>query len=214
MFSERQTLRGGPSRHPRGCAGFGGEDEGCRGRGRHAGRRGGRFSGDTGADWESDGSGRGHRGRRRLFDGGELRLVLLKLIADTPRHGYDLIRAIEERTGGAYTPSPGVVYPTLTLLAEMELIGEQAAEGARKRFAVTPDGTAHLEERAEQVAALFARLDALAALRERTEVAPVRRAMHNLRNVLQHRLGDGLDKEKLHEAVELIDEAARKIERL
>ena len=51
---------------------------------------------------------------RRMFDGGELRLVLLKLIADEPRHGYDLIREIEELTGGAYAPSPGVVYPTLT----------------------------------------------------------------------------------------------------
>ena len=149
-----------------------------------------------------------------MFDGGELRLVLLKLIADKPSHGYDLIRAIEERTGGAYSPSPGMVYPTLTLLSDMALIGEKEAEGARKVFAVTPDGTAHLEERAEEVAVLFARLDALAALRERTDAVPVRRAMHNLRSVLQHRLGEGLDREKLYEAVELIDEVARKIERL
>jgi DNA-binding PadR family transcriptional regulator len=149
-----------------------------------------------------------------VFDSGELRLVLLKLIADTPRHGYDLIRAIEELTGGAYTPSPGVVYPTLTLLSEMELIDEQAAEGTRKLFAVSPAGLAHLEERAADVAALFARLEALAKVRERTDAVPVRRAMHNLRSVLLDRLGAGLDKEKLHQAVELIDEAARKIERL
>ena len=64
------------------------------------------------------------RGRRRMFGSGELRLVLLKLIADEPRHGYDLIRAIEELTGGDYAPSPGVVYPTLTMLADMGLIEE------------------------------------------------------------------------------------------
>jgi DNA-binding PadR family transcriptional regulator len=162
-----------------------------------------------------DGPGRGHGGgRKRMFDGGELRLVLLKLISDKPRHGYDLIRAIEERTGGAYAPSPGVVYPTLTLLGEMGLIGEQVAEGARKLFAITPEGTAHLEERADEVVAIFARLDAIGAMRERTDAVPIRRAMHNLRSVLQNRLGEDLDKDRLHEAVALIDEAARKIERL
>ena len=71
-------------------------------------------------------------GRRRMFESGELRLVLLKLIADEPRHGYDLIRAIEELTGGEYAPSPGVVYPTLTMLQDMGLIEEAAGEGARK----------------------------------------------------------------------------------
>lgn len=205
MFGERHSHRG-----ERGCA------PGASGRhaGRHTGRRGGRgFESNDGLEWEREGRGHG-RGRRRVFDGGELRLVLLKLIADTPRHGYDLIRAIEELTGGAYAPSPGVIYPTLTLLSDMELIAEEASESARKVFAVTPAGTAHLAERAEEVAALLARLAALAKQRERTDVAPVRRAMHNLRSVLHHRLGAGLEKDKLHEAVELIDAAARKIERL
>ena len=153
-------------------------------------------------------------GRRRMFDGGELRLVLLKLIADKPRHGYDLIRAIEERTGGAYAPSPGIVYPTLTMLSEMGLIDEQTADGARKLFAITPEGTAHLAEHDAEVVAMLARLDALGAMRERTDAVPIRRALHNLRSVLQSRLSEGLDKDRMHDAVELIDEAARKIERL
>ena len=149
-----------------------------------------------------------------MFDGGELRLVLLKLIADKPRHGYDLIRAIEERTGGAYAPSPGIVYPTLTMLSEMGLIDEQLVEGARKLFAVTPEGTAHLAEHArgghrDAGAAGCACCDAPAHRRRsdspRDETPP---------SVLLSRLGEGLDKERMHEAVELIDEAARKIERL
>ena len=157
----------------------------------------------------------GFQGRRRMFGGDELKLVLLKLIAEQPRHGYDLIRAIEERTGGAYAPSPGVVYPTLTLLADMGQTAEQASEGARKLFAVTPDGEAHLAAKAEEVTAIFARLDAMAEERERGDPMPVKRAMHNLRSVLKHRLFAGeLDKEQLHAVVELIDEAARKIERL
>src|SRR5205085_5536627 len=91
---------------------------------------------------------RGRHGRRsrRMFEGGELRLVLLKLIADEPRHGYDLIRAIEDLTGGEYAPSPGIIYPTLTLLQDMGLIEEAAGEGARKPFQATDEGRAHLEE--------------------------------------------------------------------
>lgn len=152
-------------------------------------------------------------GRRRLFDGGELRLVLLRLIGDMPRHGYDLIRAIEERTGGVYAPSPGVVYPTLTMLGDMGQIEEQASEGNRKVFAATAEGNAVLTEKADEIAELMARLDALGEARERTDSASVRRAMHNLKAVIIHKLADA-DVEIMQEAVALIDEAAGKIERL
>ena len=181
------------------------------GRGWGRGGFGGGFGGWGGDEW--GGGGRG-RGRRRMFDAGELRLVLLKLIADQPRHGYDLIREIEELTGGAYAPSPGVVYPTITLLADMGLIEEQVTEGAKKLFAVTTAGTAHLDENKEQVEALFARLAQVGAERERTDVAPVRRAMHNLRSVLQHRLMHEDIGDTQHEIAALLDEVAQKIERL
>jgi DNA-binding PadR family transcriptional regulator len=202
MFGFRHAMREG--RHGRGFHGH------------HAGPRGGwsgRGEGPRGWGEEGEGFGRGG-GRRRMFDGGELRLVLLKLIAEKPRHGYDLIRAIEERTGGAYAPSPGIVYPTLTMLSEMGLIDEQSAEGARKQFAITPEGTAHLAEREAEVTATFARLDALGAMRERTDAVPIRRALHNLRSVLHARLGEGLSKDRMHDAAALIDEVAQKIERL
>jgi DNA-binding PadR family transcriptional regulator len=164
--------------------------------------------------WAEAGAEGGGR-RRRMFDGGELRLVLLKLIAEQERHGYDLIRAIEERTGGAYAPSPGVVYPTLTLLDDMGLIEAQQAEGSKKLFGITEAGTTHLAERAEEVAAIFARLDAVGAERNRGDARPVRRAMGNLRQVLQDRImGQELSPDQLHAIADAIDEAARKVERL
>src|SRR6185312_16600854 len=117
----------------------------------------GPFSFDLGDEgW----SGRGRRARR-MFDSGELRLVLLKLISEQPRHGYDLIRAIEELTGGRYAPSPGVVYPTLTMLEEMGLIGQAPGEGARKPYQITEAGSAHLEENEEEADELLRRLKAL-----------------------------------------------------
>ncbi len=182
---------------------------------RRGGPGGGIFPGPGAGRWGNDRGERGGGRGRRVFDAGELRLVLLKLVADQPRHGYDLIRAIEELTGGAYAPSPGVIYPTVTMLQDMELIEEQRSEGARRLFAVTAGGSAHLAERADEVAALFARLDALAARARRTDGGPVRRAIHNLRNVLQTRLGgDEVSEETLHEVAALIDQLAQKIERL
>jgi DNA-binding PadR family transcriptional regulator len=148
-----------------------------------------------------------------MFDGGELRLVLLKLIEEAPRHGYDLIREIEERTGGAYAPSPGVVYPTLTMLADMEQVEEQPG-GSRKVFAITDAGKAHLAENKAEVDALMARLAELASMRARTRGGPIKRAMMNLRVVLQQRLGEEADADTLHAVAAIIDEAAQKIERL
>jgi DNA-binding PadR family transcriptional regulator len=161
-----------------------------------------------------EGRGRGRRSRR-MFESGELRLVLLKLIADEPRHGYDLIRAIEGLTGGEYAPSPGIIYPTLTLLQDMGLIEEAPVEGPRKPFQATDEGRAHLEERKEEVEALFERLSDLAP-RESSNAGPaIGRAVKNLMSALSHRVGrDGLDEELLHEIAAILDDAAQRIERV
>jgi len=186
----------------------------------------GRFGGPGGGGWGRGGfgggwgtqdgrEGGGGRGRRRMFDGGELRLLLLKLIEEAPRHGYDLIREIEERSGGAYAPSPGVIYPTLTLLDEMNLIEEAKAEGAKKQFAITEAGRTHLAERQAEVDALFARLAELGSMAARASGGPVRRAMGNLHAVLRERLAAAeVDPDMLHDVAGILDEAARKIERL
>jgi len=205
--------------HGRGCGPRGGHFERgpfsmsweVRGGERHGGRH------EHGRGFGGGFGGGGGGGRRRMFDGGELKLVLLKLIADAPRHGYDLIREIETMTGGGYAPSPGVVYPTLTMLDEMNLIGEQQSEGAKKRFAATDEGRALLAENAEQVAALMTRLTDLAAEHDRVawNRMPVRRAMGNLRQAIQDRVPKGEQSEDLiFKIVALIDEVAQKIERL
>lgn len=181
----------------------------------------GPFGGDPLDDDSLRGGGRGGRsgGRRRLFDNDMLRLILLKLIADEPRHGYELIRAIEALSGEAYAPSPGVVYPTLTLLAEMDLIAEQtppdSGSGSRKRFAITEAGRAQMEERRAALDIALTRLSHLAQKAHRLDGGPVRRAMHNLRFALQNRLEkEGADEQTLLDVAALIDEAAHKIERL
>ncbi|HKX92276.1 MAG TPA: PadR family transcriptional regulator [Sphingomicrobium sp.] len=169
-------------------------------------------------DFDNGGWGGGaRRGRRakRMFESGELRLVLLKLIADEPRHGYDLIRAIEELTGGEYAPSPGVVYPTLTLLQDMGHIEEAPGEGPRKSFQATDEGRAHLDERADEVEGLFERLHDLAPRSENMAGPAIGRAVKNLMTALGHRLkAEGFDEDLFLEIAAILDEAAHKIERV
>jgi DNA-binding PadR family transcriptional regulator len=177
----------------------------------------GPFSFDFGDEGWSGGRGHSGRGRRRMFESGELRLLLLFLIADKggPRHGYDLIRSIETVTNGQYAPSPGVVYPTLTLLQDMGFIEETEAEGSRKAYQATEQGKAHLEENAEEVAELFARLTSFGADRSSNPGPAIGRAVKNMMTALSHRIGrEGLDEDLLHEIAAILDEAAQKIERV
>ena len=167
-------------------------------------------------DWDFEfGGRRGRGGRGRVFEAGELRLVLLRLISEQPRHGYDLIRAIEELTHGTYAPSPGVVYPTLTMLQDMGHIRETEAEGSRKIFAVTPEGETHLEERKEEIDGLMARLEEMGDDKRKAGGAPIKRAVGNLLSALWHRVTrEDADEGTLHEIAAILDEAAQKIERL
>ncbi|WP_028969641.1 PadR family transcriptional regulator [Sphingomonas sp. URHD0057] len=162
-----------------------------------------------------EGRGRPGRRSRRMFESGELRLVLLKLIADSPRHGYDCIRQIDELTGGEYAPSPGVIYPTLNLLTDEGLIEQLDRPGVRLAYAATDAGRAHLEERSDEVEALFQRLQDLKPSDEHATGPAIGRAVKNLMTALSHRIGrDGLDEELLHEIAAILDESAQRIERV
>lgn len=162
------------------------------------------------------GGGRGGRGRRRMFDSGELRIVLLALIEKEPRHGYDLIKAIEEMTGGDYAPSPGVVYPTLSLLEDTGLIASVETEGARKAFRITDAGIAELAEKRDEADALLARLSDAGEEREQRAGGPqIGRAVGNLMAAMAHRFANSeTDAEFKHRVAAILDEAAQKIERL
>src|SRR4051812_41268604 len=125
-----------------------------RDRGWHFGRHGFRGFG-SGSGPFGGGFGPGGRGGRmfragKMLADGDLRLIVLALLEEGPRHGYDIIKALEERSHGIYSPSPGVVYPTLTFLEEA---GHTTAtsEGNKKTYAITPAGRAHLDENREVV---------------------------------------------------------------
>ena len=174
--------------------------------------RGGRFG-----HMMRDGPRRGHRrhgGEGRLFEQGDLRWVILSLIEEKNSHGYELIKAIEERAGGVYSPSPGVIYPTLTLLEEMGYVVEATSGGAKKAFAITDEGRAALGQNRVSVAAIFARMTEFA---ERAGGGPspqVVRAMENLRLALRMKLEAGrMTEDQATSVAKALDDAAVAIER-
>jgi len=151
-------------------------------------------------------------GLRRFFAHGDLRLVILHLIAERPRHGYEIIKAIEEQVGGAYSPSPGVIYPTLTMLEEL---GHAAVtEDAGKRlYALTGTGEAFLRDNHRAADAAMARMQEAAAARGAGPAPPIVRAMENLRLALRLRLSRGPLSETQARAVAVaLDAAAVAIE--
>ena len=157
--------------------------------------------------------------RRRMFAAGELRLLLLHLIAGEPRHGYELIKAIEDMTGGSYSPSPGTVYPTLSLLEDEGLVREVEGDEPRKAYRATEKGRGELADRADEVDSLVERIEGHGKRREKSSKAfatpEMFRAVGNLASVLKNRAKSGkLDEATMREIVDLVDDLAKKIERL
>ncbi len=150
--------------------------------------------------------------RRRMFDQGDVRLVILKLISEKPAYGYELIKAIEDRLGGAYAPSPGIVYPALTLLEEQGLIRVESTDGPRKLYAITPDGEKVLEQNRELVEAIFGRMAEVNARFGGGSSPQILRAMQNLRFALRLRLSQGpLSAEEAARITSLLDNAAKEV---
>lgn len=163
---------------------------------------------------------RHHHGRHfggrhggRLFDYGELRLLVLALLAEQPRHGYELMKTIEERMSGGYSPSPGVIYPTLSWLEDMGYAAVEAEGAGRKRYRVTAEGEAFLTANRAAADALLSRLGPAGAGSEGVP-APVLRGMENLKLALRLRLRRGpLDQAAAQSIAAALDAAAQVVER-
>ena len=152
-------------------------------------------------------------GRDRFFDNGHLRLVILQHIAEKPSYGYEIIKAIEERMGGSYSPSPGVVYPTLTLLEEEGLAEVSSTEGNRKLYAATAQGREYLKANQVPLKAIFGRIEEAGKAFGRGRSPQVHRAIMNLKFALKMRLSRGdLNAEQVGKIAEAIDAAARVID--
>ena len=183
---------------------------------RHMGGRGRHFTNPDNLSEHHHRHRHHHGGRRggRLFDYGDLRLLLLAMIAERPRHGYELIKAIEERFGGGYTPSPGVIYPTLSWLDDMGYATIEAEEAGRKRYRITTEGEAFLVANRAEADELLSRAGSEGATGGGRVPAPVVRAMENLKLAMRLRLRQGpLDQAAAESIATVLDAAAQTVER-
>ncbi len=192
-------------RHP-GWRHAGAPPDGNPGEGRHGRGRGGP------GGFGGRGGGRGGHGAR-VFHHGALRLVVLALIAETPRHGYEIIKAIEERLAGSYSPSPGVIYPTLTLLQELGHVTVEESDG-KKRYSITDEGRAWLLANQPAVDAAMMRMQEVSSRHGGGPAPQIIRAMENLKLALRLRMGRGpLTDDELRAVAAAIDAAALTIEK-
>jgi DNA-binding PadR family transcriptional regulator len=176
-----------------------------------AARRGGQWSGDFGGgrpEWFGDWFGSPPPRAER----GGVRYLVLDALAQRPRHGYEIIQAIEERSGGAYRPSPGVVYPTLQLLEELGHAELTAQEG-RKVYAITDAGRRDLEEHANEVADFYDRFPEQSWERYAEDFGDVmKRAARLFRTFKRAAHRGGMSRRAQTAIREILDEAVRKIE--
>ena len=189
----------------------GGRREGKRGRGADvvAGDRGHHHGGRE--HFGRGGFGRGGGGGGRIFGPGDLRLVLLASVEEKPRHGYELIKDLEAKFGGGYAPSPGSVYPTLTLMEELGHVRAATSEGTKRLFEITEDGRTYLRENEAALNSALARMD-MAARAVSGEAPPLdlHHAMHTLKAALMFHRG-GWDAKETERVRKIIEGAAEAI---
>lgn len=159
---------------------------------------------------------RGHGGRRgRLFESGKMKLLVLHLIAQQPKHGYEIIKEISDLVGGGYTPSAGTIYPTLSWLEDMCFVQAEMTEGDRKQYHITQVGKLHLQTQNDQVTHLLERLETRREIHENDQLLDIHRAMENLKTALRLKLkNNDFDTEQVRKIAEKIDQAAVEIGRL
>lgn len=157
-----------------------------------------------------------HHGRRQRFFGhGELRLVILDLLSTNASHGYELIKEIENLTQGNYTPSPGVIYPTLDLLQDQQLITISEEESGRKKIAITRLGEHWLAEHQPHVEKIQQRISARNVGYQLRKNPQMKRALENFKAVLDLRVNQGeVSAAQLKEIIGIIDRAALEISQL
>ncbi len=171
--------------------------------------------GPFGGRFGREGRSFGGRMGRRVFDHGDLRFVVLQLIAEKSSHGYEIIKAIEEKLHGAYSPSPGAIYPTLTLLEELGHVTVSNSEGSRKLYTITPEGQAFLDGNRATVDGVFSRMAAAGESNASGRAPQIMRAVENLKLALRLRVANGpLSKEQIAAIAAAIDAAVKAIEQV
>ena len=189
---------------------------------REAGRRGTGFEGIMAGIFGAGGPGGpgragwgGPRGGARMFGQGDLKYVILRMLEEKPRHGYEIIKELEEKFGGAYSPSPGTVYPTLTMLEDLGHARATPEEGGRKIYEITDEGRAYLQQHKSTVDDIFDRVAQFSAGFFGGPMAEVHGAFKEVaRATYASAMRATQDPERLRRVREILERAAKEIDTL
>lgn len=152
--------------------------------------------------------------RERLFDASDIRLLILHFLSGNSAHGYELIKSIEATAKGEYVPSPGIIYPNLSLLEEMGFIAAVQGDSSKKAWMLTEEGQTELAQQQEHLGHIIAKLESLGVLGDNRRLPEIQRAIHNFKMALNTKLGQSdLPKETLYKIIDTLDQAAKDIER-
>jgi DNA-binding PadR family transcriptional regulator len=150
-----------------------------------------------------------------MFEQGDLKYVVLQLLQEKPRHGYEIIKELEERFSGAYSPSPGTVYPTLTMLVDLGFAVARDEEGGKKIYEITDAGRAHLAEHRSTVDDIFERMAEFGTSLFGGKMMDVNRAFADLgRAVYGSAFRRSAEPEVLAKMREVLERAAKEIDEL
>jgi DNA-binding PadR family transcriptional regulator len=180
-----------------------------------------RWADTDGGDWPFGrwgrrwGGGFGDFGQERFFGRGDLKYVILDLLKDQPRHGYDIIRALEERMRGRYRPSPGSVYPTLQMLEDLGYVTSSQQEG-KKVYSITEEGRRYLTEQASTIDDIRSRISAGWDAAQRPEVSDLMHELQQLaRALFRHGAKGALhDPERLQKLRDIVARARAEVDAL
>jgi DNA-binding PadR family transcriptional regulator len=150
-----------------------------------------------------------------MFEQGDLKYVILQMLAEKPRHGYEIIKELEERSGGSYAPSAGTVYPTLTLLEDLGYASVATEESGKKVYSITDEGRKYLEENKDAVDDIFERIADIGSSFLSESMMDVNRAFgHVARATYATAPWHARDKDVASKLKEILEDAARRIEEL
>lgn len=165
--------------------------------------------------WGGGGRKRGGPRGGRIFEQGDLKYVILQLLAEKPRHGYEIIKELEEKFGGAYAPSAGAVYPTLSLLEDLGYATVTPEEGGKKTYTITDEGRRYLEQNRSSVDDIFERIAELGASFLSDGMTEINRAMAVVGRAAYGPAGRYFrDKERVAKVREILERAAREIDEI
>lgn len=168
----------------------------------------------TGRVAKGSGISAGRYRRERMFDSGDIRLLILRFLAQNPAHGYELIKSIQELSKGEYTPSASIVYPNLIFLEEQGYAEAGVDEAGKKRYAITEEGQLLLDSQRAALEAVIERLQSLAVLSTHRGIPEMQRAINNIRMALNLRLAkENISQKTLYKIIDVLDQAAKDIER-